>query len=129
MANRDGKGHFLKGVPRHPNAGRRKGSVNVVLRNARDFAISCVNDPDYQEKLIARLQAGRAGRMEELLWYYAHGKPPEHIELTGKDGGAIEVQEVERVGEQFAGRILRLVANGPPRAGDGGNGADGQGGP
>lgn len=123
---RKGNPFWHKGMPKI--GGRTKGTPNAVLRNAREFALACLNDPVYQKKLVERLKAGRAGRMEELLWHYAHGKPTEHVEVTGADGGAIQVQEVERVSQQFTGRILRLVANGPARAVAGGDGADGAGG-
>jgi hypothetical protein len=67
-----------------PRAGRKPGSVNKTTREARQIARDLVSDPTYLENLRKRLQEGKAGTMEELLWRYAYGPPPKQ-EITVLD--------------------------------------------
>jgi hypothetical protein len=63
-------------APGDPRAGRPKGAPNKTSRDARLLAQSLVSDPEYVQKLKARLLEGKAAHMEALLWHYAYGAPP-----------------------------------------------------
>ena len=53
-----------------------------MSREARVFARSLVNDPEYRKKLLEDLRARRlAPQLESMLWAYAWGKPPDRIEV------------------------------------------------
>jgi len=124
MHRRRGPGRpFVKGVPRVPNAGRRKGTPNKVTTDIGEYARRILSDPIYQQNLLTRLREGKAPHMETLLSHYGHGLPHQRVEVTGADGGPVIVQQVSQAGEQFQGRMLRLVKGGILT----GNGADGDG--
>jgi hypothetical protein len=72
MAN---KGSFQPGDPR---AGRPQGSPNKTGRDARELAQRLVTDEAYVNGLRERLIAGKLGALEQVLWAYAFGPPPEH---------------------------------------------------
>ena len=55
--------------------GRRPGSRNKATDGIREIARSFVDDPGYREALKARLEAGTAGTMEQILWAYGYGRP------------------------------------------------------
>jgi hypothetical protein len=63
--------------PGDPRAGRHKGIANKATREIRRLAQELLTDPGYLKSLQERLQAGTAGRIEELLYHYAWGKPKE----------------------------------------------------
>ena len=48
--------------------GREKGTPNRTTQEARELAQSLLQDPEYQTKLRERLLAGKADRIELLLW-------------------------------------------------------------
>ena len=64
-----------------PRAGRKPGSENKTTKEARLIARELVSDPTYLQNLRKRLQEGQAGTLEEVLWRYAYGPPPDH-EIT-----------------------------------------------
>jgi hypothetical protein len=101
MERRRKPGTFLPGDPR---AGRKPGSVNRATKEIRDLAQRLLTDRAYQKALKERLIAGTAGRIEELLYLYAWGKPLERIERVdaapGKEPGDVLVIEVGRNGER-----------------------------
>jgi hypothetical protein len=71
---------FVKGKPR--TGGRPKGQPNHATVEARELARELLADPQYQRKFKTRLLAGRlAPALERMLWYYAHGRPREHVEI------------------------------------------------
>jgi hypothetical protein len=87
MAGKGNAGSFTKGDKR---AGRPKGRVNNATLEAREFCRNLLSDPQYQANLRKRLATGKiAPAVEALLWAYAHGKPKDTLELTGKDGAAL----------------------------------------
>jgi hypothetical protein len=55
--------------------GSRKGKPNKATMGIRELARGFVDDPVYRAALKARLEAGTAGSMEQLLWQFAYGKP------------------------------------------------------
>lgn len=82
---------FVKGDPR---AGRPKGALNKVTIEAREAASELVDNPEYRAKLAADLQARTVSpAIEQMLWYYAKGKPKEIIEHQG----AVPISIVEWV--------------------------------
>jgi hypothetical protein len=70
-------GKFEKGNP-----GRPKGAVNKATRDIREFARECLEAPEYVRRLKARLEAGKAPHMEQLLAHYAYGKPKDVVEIN-----------------------------------------------
>lgn len=68
-----------------PGPGRPKGVPNKATLAIKEFARSVLEDADYKRKLIGRIQSGRAGRMEELLHFYAYGKPKEVVQVEGSE--------------------------------------------
>jgi len=77
-----------KFTPNHPKVGGRpKGGLNKSTLAGRQFAEQLVNDPVYRRNLRERLLAGKVPPgVESMLWYYAHGKPRETLELTAMVG-------------------------------------------
>src|SRR5688572_16922403 len=72
---------------RQKTGGRARGTPNRATVEGREFAMLLVNDPVYRANLRERLVAGRLPPgIEVMLWYYAHGKPRETVELTAMVG-------------------------------------------
>ena len=80
-------------TPTH-TGGRPKGAKNKIPAADREqFSAFCrqlCDNRDYRESLKRRLISGKvAPGVEQTVWYYAYGKPPETIELGGKNGGPV----------------------------------------
>ncbi len=73
---------FVTGQPGRPGPGRPKGSPNKRTGEARELARKFATDPVYQQRLLQRLRAGKAGSMEPVPWYYAYGKPKDSVAHT-----------------------------------------------
>jgi hypothetical protein len=74
--------------------GRKRGSVNRVTSEAREAAELLVDDVIYRRKLLADFRARRVGApIEQMLWYYAKGKPKEMLEHAFPDGVPVSVVE------------------------------------
>lgn len=59
-----------------PGSGRKRGTLNRVTREVRDFARSILEADDYREHLRRRLIAGELSpQIETLLYHYAFGVP------------------------------------------------------
>ena len=70
---------FVKGDPR---AGRPKGVPNKVTTEAKAACNLIVDDPTYRARLLARMRNGTVPPgVEQMLWYYAKGKPKERVEI------------------------------------------------
>lgn len=63
--------------------GRPKGRPNKVTLEVREAARRLIEDDGYVAALKVRLEEGKAGAMEPVIWYYAYGKPKESLELSG----------------------------------------------
>jgi hypothetical protein len=64
--------------------GRPKGLPNKVTQEVQEAAAALVDDPAYRERLERDLRARKvAPAIEQMLWYYAKGKPKEIIEHQG----------------------------------------------
>jgi len=75
--------------------GRKKGTPNKATADVRALCTKLLADADYVANFKQRLQEGKlAPHVEALLWHYAYGKPAEHIEVGGDDGGPVEVRFV-----------------------------------
>ena len=71
-----------KGTSGNP-LGRPRGVSNKVRRDAKALALRLVSDARYVERLQARLLSGRLGpAVETMLWFFAHGKPAEQLQVT-----------------------------------------------
>jgi len=72
---------------RAKTGGRPPGGLNRSTIAGREFALELVNDETYRANLRERLLAGKVPPgVEVMLWYYAHGKPRETLELTATVG-------------------------------------------
>ena len=81
---------FQKGQKGGP--GRPKGRVDDRVLAARELAQNILSSPAYIANLRARADEGRlAPAVEQMLWHYSGGKPPEKVELTGADAGPLSV--------------------------------------
>ena len=90
------------GLKRGGSAGRPKGTPNKATVEARTFCASIVDDPVYQAKLRRRAIAGKLSpAIESLLWYYAKGKPKEHVDLNS---------DAELIALLDAGRLRNAAA-------------------
>jgi hypothetical protein len=67
---------------RSKTGGRAKGTLNKATREAKEFCASVVDDPAYQANIRRRALAGELPpAIEQMLWYYAKGKPVERQEV------------------------------------------------
>lgn len=72
-------------------------TLDVPL-SAEDFCKAVVESREYRESIQRRLlMDDLPPAVECRLLDHAWGTPAKRVELTGKDGGAIEVTRVERV--------------------------------
>jgi hypothetical protein len=83
-----------KGLPK--TGGRKKGVVNKVTREVRDWARALFEDPQVQAKTLSMMQDMTipSGIYNELL-HYAYGKPKEMVELSGPNGGPVQTQAID----------------------------------
>lgn len=70
-------------APGRKTGGRQKGTKNRITTDARLFAQSFLEDPDYQESVRNRLASGKEEYkwLEELVWAYGYGKPVERQQI------------------------------------------------
>jgi len=81
---------FQKGKKGGP--GRPKGRLDDRTLAARELARNVLSSKAYVDNLKARADAGKlAPAVEQMLWHYAGGKPPDKVELTGADAGPLQV--------------------------------------
>lgn len=73
---------FQPGQSGNPQ-GRKPGTKTRRTIEVRQMAERLVKDAQYLASLRRRLKAGKAPHMEPILWFYAFGKPKEHIRLEG----------------------------------------------
>jgi hypothetical protein len=71
--------------------GRQPGSLNRATAEAKPACAALVDDPAYRQALNDRLRTGQLAPAECMLWYYAKGKPTEHMAVTGTEGGPLEI--------------------------------------
>ena len=74
--------------------GRTKGTPNKVQKDVAERCRAMIESPEYVAYFQHRLMVGQlAPALEALSWHYAYGKPRERVEVTGADGGPIEVHD------------------------------------
>ena len=74
--------------------GRTKGTPNKTSGLVAERCRQLIEDPKYVDYFQHRLYVGQLpAALEAMTWAYAYGKPKELIELTGKDGGPLEVHD------------------------------------
>ena len=75
-----------------PGPGRPKGRLNKTTQEAQAFARGIVTSAKYRKQLKEQAEAGTLPPvLQQMLWAYYAGKPPEKVELTGEDGGPLHV--------------------------------------
>jgi hypothetical protein len=74
---------FVKGDPR---AGRKKGIPNKATGELREFAQRILESEEYRESVRRRVIDGASPKIEELLYFYAYGKPADTLDLSNSDG-------------------------------------------
>ncbi len=81
------KGYFIKGMaPKSP--GRPPGSISIMTRIKQKFE----EDPELFEEYVDGILSDKMMRKEVVQ--QVDGKPRESIEITGKDGGALQFQVI-----------------------------------
>lgn len=80
--------HYPLGPPGHSGPDRPKGIPNKVTAEIRQFARHLLQDKAYRPSLRRRLINGPLGPLDIALWYYAYGKPKEHVEMAQSEEGA-----------------------------------------
>lgn len=81
---------FEKG--KKPGPGRPKGRLNNATLEAKQFCASIVDGHAYRQRLQERaLEGSLPPALEQMIWHYAKGKPPDKVEVTGDEGGPLRV--------------------------------------
>lgn len=74
--------------------GRQKGTPNKATTELAARFRAFVEDPKAVERMRREYRAGNLNPMlVKLFFEYAYGKPKEQVELTGRDGGPIEIHD------------------------------------
>jgi hypothetical protein len=89
---RDEKGHFVKGVSGNPK-GRSPKQREVQYMDA---LASCVSIDDWKEIITKAVTDAKRGDnvARKFIADYLIGPPVEKKEITGADGGPLEVTEI-----------------------------------
>jgi len=67
--------------------GRKQGVPNKVTVEVKALCAGLVDDPAYRKRLKADLRERKvAPAIEQMLWYFAYGKPTEQIQMSGNVG-------------------------------------------
>jgi hypothetical protein len=75
------------GQPVQPWQQGRTGATAFTRSEAQRFARQVVESESYRETVKTRAKNGTlAPAVEQMLWYYAYGKPSEHINMTVTPG-------------------------------------------
>jgi hypothetical protein len=96
---------FVKGEPRPPNAGRRKGSRNKSGAYARRMAVEA-EDREIDDTVI---EAAKAGDHTAQALYYRHLRPPQpRLNPTPVD--VPKLKTIEEVRQAVAELFVRVLA-------------------
>lgn len=101
--------------------GRKKGTPNKATVQVKEFAQAFLDDNRGRAKMLALYRSGKLhASIIVMLHHYAYGKPKELVELTGKDGGPMELRGLSdadvdrRIAEteaQLRGLVARKIAS------------------
>lgn len=100
---------------KRPGAGRPKGSRNKATQ-AHRATVRELAEAYAEEAISALVDVARNGSdgarvsAAVALLDRAFGKPAQSVEMSGKDGGPIQTEDVTRDAESFARRISSLAA-------------------
>ena len=84
-----GPGRWTKGRSGNP-AGRQPGIPNKATADIRDFCRILLADKAYQQGFITAFRDGTLPpRLEEMVWHYGHGRPPQSIDVKGDGMNAL----------------------------------------
>jgi hypothetical protein len=92
--------------------GRPKGVTNFRADIAKIEARKYVVETITEMVRLMRTSTSDAVRLEacEKLLNRAVGRPPQAVELTGKDGGPVQHEDVTNDAERFTGAIAGILA-------------------
>ena len=99
--------------------GRQRGTPNkaTVLKRKDLEALSAMllDTEAYEQSLVQRIIEGRAPQIEMFLLQHRYGTPKSSLELTGKDGGPVEIADAR---DRLFTRLTALAAGKPSPDGD-----------
>jgi hypothetical protein len=78
-----------KGKPRHPNAGRKKGTPNKATREVKEFLADLCQDPEVQAAVRERILNGEAALFFRAV-EQVFGKPHQSMDLSVKERKMID---------------------------------------
>ena len=75
---------FKKGDKKPPNSGRKKGSLNKVTRDVKEFISVITSDPEVQEAVRTAIIERDRGAVQGYLGFVAHkiGRAKETVEVS-----------------------------------------------
>jgi hypothetical protein len=82
---------FVKGKPRPPNAGRRKGTPNKATADIKAWTRGLLESEEYRTSARERILAGEAPHLETLCYHYAYGKPKDRVEISAPEDRVLEI--------------------------------------
>lgn len=75
---------------------------------ARGFARSIIDHPEYRANLLARATRGvLPPGVETMLWHYAFGKPPDKVDVSVSDTTISQLREMSE--EELAARANSIA--------------------
>jgi hypothetical protein len=82
--------------------GRRKGSRNHATLEVREFFQSLLEDSGYQTHVRRRLRAGKAERLEVLLWQHALPRLGAGADAESESQGRLDFLDIVRQAYKLA---------------------------
>lgn len=106
MTERDSNGRFVKGHSGGPGRPAKERSERYY-----EIAISACTYDDWREIWKKAVEQAKRGNptARKFLADYLLGTPVRRTEISGPDGGPIEMDNVGLTDEERAGRIMALV--------------------
>lgn len=104
--HRYAKGHKKMG-------GRKKGGLNKktleIAQFSRELFADVFKDPAFAQQVKNKILAGKESPLVMELLKYGYGKPPDKIQLSGPDGGPIEINDADALLDKLTSRLTRLA--------------------
>lgn len=76
---------------RKGQGGRPRGARNQATKELKDFWREFFESDAWRENAKYRMVQGKAPHLESYWLNKTFGRPTEHVELTGQDGGPVTV--------------------------------------